>query len=62
MKSAPYQKSELNPPYNITPSVETTLSGIFFFMPLTLLLVALELPPSCPISVIKPRVFSGSAV
>jgi hypothetical protein len=39
MKSAPYQKSELNPPSNITPSVGTTLGGILFFVPLTLLLV-----------------------
>jgi hypothetical protein len=41
MKKTLSQTSELNPPENITPSINTTLSGILILLPLTLLLIGL---------------------
>jgi hypothetical protein len=41
MKANFPQKSELNPPDNITPSVATTLSGILVLLPLGIFLIGM---------------------
>jgi hypothetical protein len=41
MKSTSRQKSELNPPENITPSIKTTTSAILILLPLSLFLLGL---------------------
>jgi hypothetical protein len=41
MKSPSRQKSELNPPENITPSIKTTLNGILVLLPFALFFLGL---------------------
>lgn len=41
MKSTVSQKSELNPPENITPSFQTVMSGILVLLPLVVVLLGL---------------------
>jgi hypothetical protein len=41
MKANIPQKSELNPPDNITPSVATTLSGMLILLPLGVFLIGM---------------------
>jgi hypothetical protein len=41
MKANFSQKSELNPPNNITPSVATTLSGMLILLPLGVFLIGM---------------------
>ncbi len=41
MKVPSPQSSELNPPDNITPSIQTTINGILILLPLSLLIVGI---------------------
>jgi hypothetical protein len=41
MKVTSPQRSELNPPDNITPSVATTLSGLLILLPLGVFLIGM---------------------
>jgi hypothetical protein len=41
MKTNTAKDSELKPPYNITPSTKTTLTGILILLPLTLFFLSL---------------------
>jgi hypothetical protein len=41
MKTSLSQKSELNPPKNITPSIGTTINAILILLPLSLFLLGL---------------------